>query len=150
MRAMESNFAFEVAETALAIRRAFDRRAVTLGVTRAQWRVLSRLARQDGQRQVDLAEALDIEAITLCRMVDRLSEAGLVERRPDDEDRRAWRIHLTPQAEPVLAELKALADKFLEDLLQGVSVERQDEVRRTLEQVRANIAPGRGAARRAS
>ncbi|HEV2866551.1 MAG TPA: MarR family transcriptional regulator, partial [Allosphingosinicella sp.] len=89
---MES-FAFEVAETARAIRRDFDRRAAILGTTRAQWRVLARLVRQDGQRQVDLADALDVEPITLCRMVDRLAEAGLVERRADEADRRAWRIH---------------------------------------------------------
>ncbi len=91
MCAVDPNFAFSVAETALALRREFDRRAAALGVTRAQWRVLARLGRQDGLRQVALADALDVEPITLCRMIDRLSDAGLVERRHDEEDRRAWR-----------------------------------------------------------
>jgi DNA-binding MarR family transcriptional regulator len=136
---MESNFAFEVAETAQALRRAFDRRASALGVTRAQWRVLSRLARKDGQRQVELADALDIEPITLCRMIDRLSESGLVERRPDQIDRRAWRIHLTDRAEPVVAELKRLSDRFLDDVLTGIAPAEQAAVQRVLEQVRANI-----------
>jgi DNA-binding MarR family transcriptional regulator len=146
---METNFAFEVAETALALRREFDRRAAALGVTRAQWRVLSRLARRDGQRQVELADALDIEPITLCRMIDRLAEAKLVERRPDDEDRRAWRIHLTASAGPIIADLGALAEGFLADILDGISADEQAQAMRILERVRTNIA-ARGVARRVS
>ena len=93
--AME-NFAFEVAETARLIRREANKRAAVLGATKAQWRVLARLSRTgDGVRQIELADALDVEPITLCRMIDRLEEAGLVERRRDGADRRAWRIHLT-------------------------------------------------------
>jgi DNA-binding MarR family transcriptional regulator len=147
---MDSNFAFEVAETAQALRRAFDRRASALGVTRAQWRVLSRLARKDGQRQVELADALDIEPITLCRMIDRLSESGLVERRPDQVDRRAWRIHLPDRAEPVVAELKRLSDRFLDDVLTGIAPAEQAAVQRVLEQVRANIVASGDPARRVS
>ena len=94
---MES-FGFEISETALAMRRDFDRRASGLGVTRAQWRVLARLNVKNGVRQVDLAEALDIEPITLCRMIDRLEDAGLVERRRDEIDRRAWNIFLTEKS----------------------------------------------------
>ena len=71
---------FEIGETAHALRKAFDRRAVGLGVTRAQWKVLFRLDRQPGLRQIELADMLDIEPITLSRIVDRLEEAGLVER----------------------------------------------------------------------
>ena len=92
---------WEIAETATALRRAFDRRAVSLGVTRAQWRVLAKLSRTPGLRQVDLAEQLDMEAITLCRIVDRLAEAGLVERQADPQDRRAWKLVLTHQVQAV-------------------------------------------------
>ena len=146
---MDSNFAFDVAETAQALRRAFDRRAAALGVTRAQWRALARLSRQDGIRQVDLAEALDIEPITLCRMVDRLEEAGLVERRPDDKDRRAWRLHLTAAAGPLVESLRALADEFLADALEGVGDAEQAAVRNVLARVRANVAAGATGKRRA-
>ena len=73
--------AWDIGETSLAIRRAFDRKAATLGITRAQWRVLARLDHQPGQKQVELADRMDIEPITLCRIVDKLEEAGLVERR---------------------------------------------------------------------
>lgn len=149
MRVMDSNFAFCVAETAQAMRREFDRRAQTLGVTRAQWRVLTRLSRQDGLRQVELAELLDVEPITLCRMIDRLSDAGLVERRADEEDRRAWRIGLTAKAGPIIEGLRSLAQAFLDDALDGISAADQKKVMAALEQVRANIARGQ-AARKAS
>jgi MarR family transcriptional regulator for hemolysin len=150
MLAMDSNFAFDVAETAQALRRDFDRRASELGVTRAQWRVLARLGRKDGMRQVELADALDVEPITLCRMIDRLAEAGLAERRADEQDRRAWRIHLTPKAGPLIESLRALADDFLADALSGVAESDQQRVRDVLARVRANVARGATATRRVS
>jgi DNA-binding MarR family transcriptional regulator len=137
---MDRNFAFDVAETAQALRRAFDRRAAALGVTRAQWRVLAWLGHQDGLRQIELADALDLEPITLCRMIDRLAEAELVERRRDDEDRRAWRIHLTEKAGPVLAKLREVASDFLDEALDGVSETEQVRVRDVLARVRSNLA----------
>lgn len=135
------NFAFQVADTARLIRRGFERRAAALGATRAQWRLLARLARKgDGVRQVDLADALDVEPISLCRMVDRLEEAGLVERRRDEEDRRAWRIHLTPRARPIIEELQALGDVYSGDILSGVSRPDLDAATRVLDRIRANLA----------
>ena len=133
------HFAYDVVSTARAIRRDFDRRAAALGTTRAQWRVLAKLARQDGQRQVELADFLEVEPITLCRMVDRLAEAGLVERRPDESDRRAWRIHLTDRAKPVIAELEALAEAFHRDLLAGIDEADRDLALNVLARVRANL-----------
>src|SRR3954451_280110 len=99
---------FEIGETAHTLRKAFDRMAVGLGVTRAQWKVLFRLERQPGLRQVALADMLDLEPITLCRIVDRLEESGLVERTPDPADRRAWQLHVTAKAAPLIEKLKAV------------------------------------------
>ncbi|HEX8126503.1 MAG TPA: MarR family transcriptional regulator [Allosphingosinicella sp.] len=146
---MDSNFAFEVAKTAHALRRAFDRRAAAVGVTRAQWRVLAWLGREDGMRQVELADGLDVEPISLCRMIDRLAEAGLVERRPDEVDRRAWRIHLTPAAGPVIDHLRDLAADFLDDALEGVAESDQALVQAVLARVRSNLAGGVNDRRRA-
>ena len=90
--------AWEMAETHRMMRRFYDRGASVLGVTSAQWRLLLRLAREPGLKQVELAERLDVEPITACRIVDRLEDAGLVERQRDPEDRRAWRLVLTAKA----------------------------------------------------
>lgn len=147
---MES-FAFEIAETARLIRRAFNRRAVSLGATRAQWRVLARLSRAgDAVRQVDLAEALDVEPITLCRMIDRLEESGLVERRKDEEDRRAWRIHLTEKSRPIIDELHALGDLFHQDIVAGIPEADQKAALDILERVRSNISAAEADMKQAS
>ena len=91
------------------MRKRFDRRARTLGLTRAQWRVMALLSRHQGINQTALADRLEIEPITLGRHIDRLQENGWVERRPDPDDRRVWRIFLTDKAEPVLEELEKIA-----------------------------------------
>jgi MarR family transcriptional regulator, transcriptional regulator for hemolysin len=132
-------FAIEIIETARIMRRDFDRRAAVLGATRAQWRVLAKLSLCDGQRQIELADALDVEPITLCRMVDRLEEAGFVERRRDEEDRRAWRIHLTPKAAPVIAEIEKQVDIFQADMLAGIPDAERATASRVLARVRENI-----------
>ena len=140
MRAVMENFAFEVAETARLIRREANKRAAILGATRAQWRVLARLHRSGGGlRQIELAEALDIEPITLCRMIDRLEEAGLVERRRDGADRRAWRIHLTEAAAPVIAKLEAMGIRFNADILAGIPEADRAAALRVLDRIRHNL-----------
>ena len=134
------NFAFEVAETARLIRRAANKRAAVLGATKAQWRVLARLHRAgDAVRQIELAEALDIEPITLCRMIDRLEEAGFVERRRDEADRRAWRIHLTEAAAPVIAKLETMGESFNADILAGIPTVDRETALRVLARIRHNI-----------
>lgn len=131
---------FEIAETAHTLRRAFDRRAATLGVTRAQWKVLFRVSRTPGLRQVDLAEQLDVEPITLCRIVDRLEDAGLVERRRDPEDRRAWRLEVTAKAVPLIEQLRLLGDEMMAVAFAGIPEADLETVRSTLERMRANVA----------
>src|SRR4051812_50170078 len=102
---------FEIAETGHALRKAFDRRAVGMGVTRAQWKVLFKLTRRPGLRQIELADMLDIEPITLSRIVDRLEEAGLVERAADPADRRGGRGRGPPAAPTPLRKNSALSDE---------------------------------------
>ena len=136
---------FQIAETAHAMRRAFDRRAASLGVTRAQWKVLFRLTRTPGLRQVELAGMLDVEPITLSRIVDRLEEAALVERAPDPADRRAWRLQVTTKAKPLVAKLRALGSELVDEAFEGVDESELERVRAVLAQVRENLAaPQRG------
>ncbi len=118
----------------------FDARARSRGITRAQWRVLIVLSRVDGApTQSDLAELLDVERITLCRMVDRLAEAGMVERRADPSDRRVWRLHLTSQAMPVVDELSAIANEMEEDMLEPLSAEQREILTHLLTTVRDHM-----------
>jgi DNA-binding MarR family transcriptional regulator len=131
---------FEIGETAHALRRAFDRRAATLGVTRAQWKVLFRLSRTPGLRQVELADILDVEPITLSRIIDRLEEAGLVERLRDPDDRRAWRLEITTKAQPLIAKLRALAEELMDEAFAGLSEDDLALMRGKLAKIRDNIA----------
>lgn len=138
---MES-LAIEIGETAHALRRAFGRRAAALGVTGAQWKVLFKLARAPGLRQVELAEMLDVEPITLSRIVDRLAEAGLVERAADPADRRAWRLHLTPKAQPLVEKLRELAEQLFAEAFAGMSPAELDAMRNSLGKIRENLCTG--------
>jgi DNA-binding MarR family transcriptional regulator len=129
---------FEIAETAHALRKAFDRRAVGMGVTRAQWKVLFRLERAPGMRQIELADLLDIEPITLSRIIDRLEEAELVERVADPADRRAWRLHVTAQARPLVEKLRAVADEMISEAFAGIDPKDIEITRQVLAKARQN------------
>ena len=131
---------FEISETAHALRKAFDRRAVGMGVTRAQWKVLFRLSRQPGLRQIELADILDIEPITLSRIIDRLEEAGLVERVADPADRRAWRLHVTVRGLPLTAKLRAVADEMISEAFAGIDPKDIEITRAVLGKVRENAS----------
>lgn len=122
------------------MRRAFDERARGIGVTRPQWQVLTMLARHEGINQGGLADLLDVEPITLCRMVDRLQDAGMVERRADPADRRAWRLFLTERANGLLNELRPLALNLFDEAMTGLSVPERDALHEMLERVRVNLA----------
>jgi MarR family transcriptional regulator, transcriptional regulator for hemolysin len=131
---------FEIAETAHALRKAFDRRACGHGVTRAQWKLLFRLERNPGLRQIELADMLDIEPITLSRIVDRLEEGGLVERVADPADRRAWRLHVTAKAQPLIEKLRAIADEMIAEAFAGIDPKDIEITRQVLGRVRENAS----------
>src|SRR3546814_5842575 len=94
MHCMSDTLAFMIADTSRLLRRSFDERTRVIGITGAQWRLLFTVSRNEGQNQGATAELLEVEPITLCRMIDRMDDAGMVERRPDPNDRReigrAW------------------------------------------------------------
>ena len=129
----------EIGETAHALRKSFDRRAASMGATRAQWKVLFRLTRTPGLRQVELAELLDVEPITLCRIIDRLEESGLVERSKDPDDRRARLLHVTAQARPIVEKLRALASELAGEAFAGIDPGEVEITRRVLARVRENV-----------
>ncbi|WP_447724230.1 MarR family winged helix-turn-helix transcriptional regulator [Sphingomonas koreensis] len=124
---MPDSLGFLLNDIARLMRKRFDVRARRIGVTRAQWHTLSVLKRNEGCNQGMLADLLEVEPITVGRMIDRLEDAGLAERRRDPADRRVWRIHLTEKAQPVLIELRAIADAMIDEVMEGV--DPQDRVR---------------------
>jgi DNA-binding MarR family transcriptional regulator len=96
---------FLLHDVARLIRVEADKRARAHGMTRAQWAILIRIERQPGLTQKELAEAMEVEPITVARLIDRMEQRGVIERRPDPRDRRVWRLHLRPAAQPLMAEL---------------------------------------------
>lgn len=124
------------------MRRRFDERARGSGATGPQWRTLKILQRREGLNQGQLAELLEVEPITCSRMIDRLAEAGLVERRGDPEDRRAWRIFLTEKARPMLDDLHRIASEMIEDALQGLDARQRDTLVESLNVIRSNLTQG--------
>ena len=129
-----------ISDVSRLMRRGFDARARGIGVTRPQWQVLTTLARNEGVNQGRLAELLDVEPITVCRMLDRLQDSDLVERRADPADRRSWRLFLTDKARDLLGELRPLAEAMLEDALDGIAESDRALLRETLERMRANLS----------
>ena len=138
---MTDSLGFLISDVSRLLRKRFDERARLIGVTRQQWRTLSVLKRHEGSNQGMLAELLEVEPITLGRMIDRLEEAGWVERRRDPGDRRVWRIHLTDAAQPILLQLKGIADSLFVDAAEGISAEDQAKLHALLEQLRDNLNP---------
>lgn len=141
---------WEIAETHRMMRRHYDRRAATLGVTSAQWRVLVWLSREPGLKQVELAERLDVEPITAGRTIDRLEDAELVERRSDPVDRRAWRLFLTDKAQPILERLRTLAEEMSDEVFAGFGLEELEAMRAQLARMRENIGRTEAAERKSA
>jgi DNA-binding MarR family transcriptional regulator len=137
---MEDNLGAILSDVSRLIRRSFDARARDIGVTRPQWQVLVTLARKEGVNQGHLAELLDVEPITVCRMVDRLSEAGLVERRPDPADRRAWCLFLTPKANEVVEKLRPMGVIMFDEAMEGVNEKERLALMGTLDRIRGNLS----------
>ena len=131
---------FVLHDVARMLRKSFDQRARDLGLTRAQWSVLAHLARHEGINQSALAEILEIEAITLVRLLDRLEASGLVERRPHPTDRRARLLFLTDKAHPLFDHMLDLGEAVREEALTGIPDERREQLIETLLAIKANLS----------
>ena len=117
---LEREVAFNINDVARLLKTYADQRARDLGMTRAQWAVLARVERSEGLKQCELADTLDLQPITLTRLIDRLCDGGLIERRSDPDDRRAKRLYLTPAARPVLDGLTRLGQDIMATVLAGI------------------------------
>jgi MarR family transcriptional regulator, transcriptional regulator for hemolysin len=132
-------FAFILNDVARLLRTYADHRAGQFGMTRAQWAVLVRVERAEGLNQSELAETLDLQPITLTRLLDKLCDGGLIERRPDPDDRRAKRLFLTPAARPLLEQLSLLGEETMANTLAGVERASVEQMIEKLSVVKENL-----------
>ena len=137
---MSDSLGFLISDVSRLMRKRFDERARAVGATRAQWKALVTLARNEGINQGGLADLLEVEPITLCRMIDRLEESGMVERRRDPADRRAWQIFLTDAAQPVIAQLHGFAADLFENALDGLTPDDRRALTASLDRIRDNLS----------
>lgn len=126
-------------DTGRLLRKRFEQNVRGTGLTRAQWQVLKEIYVQEGLNQGALAELLEVEPITVGRLVDRLEQAGLIERRPHPTDRRAWSLYLLPAAHPLLDTLKVIAGETRAELLQGMDDTEIDEAMRLFAKMKDNL-----------
>jgi MarR family transcriptional regulator, transcriptional regulator for hemolysin len=131
---------FVLHEVSRTMRKRMDQRAAELGLTRAQWWVMTHLARQEGCKQAELAESLEIEPITLARHIDRLTAQGLVERRACAGDRRAWRIHFTTPGRELLLRLQGIGAEIREEAMAGMAGPERDRLIETLLFIKSNLS----------
>ena len=129
-----------LSDLARALRTRADARARTHGMTLAQWMILVRLSRQPGMSQNELAQLVEVEPITVGRLVDRLEARGFVERRPDAHDRRVWRLHLTAAATPMLEEIAQVRAEMNEMLVASIPKKTLDAAIDCLLAMKANLA----------
>jgi MarR family transcriptional regulator, transcriptional regulator for hemolysin len=140
MQNSEQSIGFLISDTARLMRRRFDQRARHLGLTRAQWQVLAHLQRNEGINQIGLADLLDIEAITLCRTIDRMEEGGWVERRADPNDRRARLLFLTERTRPFIADMRVIAEEIYAEALSGLPADTRQTLTEILTAMRTNLS----------
>ena len=142
---LDRSFGFLLHDIARLMRKRYDQRARPLGLTRAQWQALTHLQRHEGINQSGLAELLELEPITVARLIDRMEEAGLVRRRDDPADRRAHRLYLSERARPVLEQCRALGDAVRAEAFAGIADAEREHLVDLLVRVRGNLSERRGA-----
>jgi MarR family transcriptional regulator for hemolysin len=136
---IKREFAFTIMDVARLLKTYADQRARQFGISRAQWAVLIRIDRNEGLKQSELADILDLQPITLTRLLDRLADNGLIERRADPNDRRANRLYLMPAAKPLLDRLTILGGDMMETVLDGLTSTSIERMLKELGAVKDNL-----------
>jgi MarR family transcriptional regulator for hemolysin len=140
----DCNIGFLLQDVARLMRREFNRRVQDLELTQAQWRALSIMGRKPGMRQCDLADILEMQPISVGRLLDRLQAAGWVDRKADPGDRRATQLYLTDRAEPILSKLRKKGAETRAAALTGISEKEQQQFLDILTRMRANMTAEEG------
>ncbi len=136
---VDMNFLFALGEVQRLMRAYADKGAARYGITRAQWAVLAKVERTEGMKQTELAEQLEMQPITLTRLIDKLCDNGWIERRGDDNDRRVNRLYLKKAARPLLGKLAGLKAEITAAALDGLSPADAERLVAQLETIKENV-----------
>jgi MarR family transcriptional regulator for hemolysin len=133
------DFLFALFELQRMLRLYADKQARRYGLTRAQWAVLAKLERTEGLKQTEIADLMEIQPITLTRLIDKLCDAGLIERRSDETDRRVNRLYLTEAAKPLMGKLAILRGEITQTALASLSNADTHRLVDELETIKDNV-----------
>ena len=136
---VDSNFLFTLGELQRLMRAYADKQAARYGITRAQWAVLAKVERTEGLKQTELAELMEMQPITLTRLIDKLCDNGWIERRSDDTDRRVNRLYLRKAARPLLGKLSGLRSELTATALDGIGPADAQRLLTQLETIKENV-----------
>lgn len=135
-----NGFGYLLSETKRLLSRRFEEKARHYGLTSSQWRALAQLSRSDGLTQVALANHLEIEPMTVCRLVDRLEARGFVDRIPDPADRRAKLVWLTPKSRALMDVMRDIALGVYEEAFAGFDEKERTALVAALKRINANLS----------
>jgi MarR family transcriptional regulator, transcriptional regulator for hemolysin len=136
---VDMNFLFTLGEVQRLVRAYADKQAARYGITRAQWAVLAKVERAEGMKQTELAEQMEMQPITLTRLIDKLCDNGWIERRGDDSDRRVNRLHLRKAGRQLLGKLSALRSELTATALDGIGPADAHRMLTQLELIKENV-----------
>ena len=136
---VDMNFLFTLGEVTRMVRAWADREASRYGITRAQWAVLAKVERNEGLKQSELAEQMEMQPITLTRLIDKLCDNGWIERRGDEKDRRVNRLYLKKAARPLLGKLAGLRSELTATALEGIHPTEAHRMLAQLEAIKDNV-----------
>src|SRR3979490_1564631 len=136
---VDMNFLFTLGELARLVRAYADKQAARYGIRRGQWAVVAKVERTEGLKQSELAELMEMQPITLTRLIDRLCDNGWIERRGDDSDRRVNRLYLRKAARPLLGKLGGLRSELTATALEGINPTDAHRLLSQLETIKENV-----------
>jgi len=139
MGSVDLNFLFALGEVQRLVRAYADRATARYGITRAQWAVLAKIERNEGMKQTELAEQMEMQPITLTRLIDKLCDSGWIERRGDDNDRRVNRLYLRKTGRQLLGKLSGLRSELTATALDGISPAEAQQLLSHLESIKENV-----------
>ena len=136
---VDMNLLFTLGEVQRLVRAYADKEAARFGITRAQWAVLAKVERNEGMKQTELAEQMEMQPITLTRLIDKLCESDWIERRGDASDRRVNRLYLLKAGRALLGRLSGLRSELTATALEGIHPADAHRLLAQLEQIKENV-----------